>query len=196
MRKLLLQVQLSVDGYMADSQGKTDWMVWNWGEDWAWDDALRTYHTELTASVDCILLSRKMAEGGFIQHWVQMAEKQDNPQAGFAQKIADAQKVVFTNTLTTSAWEKTVLAKGNLSEEVTALKQTPGRNLMAYGGVAFAAALIQAGLVDEFHLILNPCALGSGLALFPERRPPLPLSLMKATPYPCGIVVAQFLSQP
>ncbi len=42
MRKLLLQVQMSVDGYMADVHGNTDWMVWNWGEEWNWNSELRT----------------------------------------------------------------------------------------------------------------------------------------------------------
>jgi dihydrofolate reductase len=193
MRKLLLQVQMSVDGYMADKNGNTDWMVWNWGDEWNWDDELRKYHNNLTASVDCILLSRKMAEEGFIHHWAMMAEKHDNPQFGFAKKITEAQKVVFTKTLNQSEWEHTVLAKGDLLEEVITLKKTPGRNIIAYGGATFASSLITSGLVDEFHLIMNPSALGSGLSLFNERRSPLNLSLMSSTSYTCGIVVLTYM---
>lgn len=66
MRKLTLEVQMSVDGYIAEKNGNTDWMVWNWGDEWNWDDELKKYHTDLTKSVDGILLSRKMAEAGFI----------------------------------------------------------------------------------------------------------------------------------
>ena len=195
MRKLILQVQMSVDGYMADKNGNTDWMVWNWGEEWNWDGELRTYHNDLTASVDCLLLSRKMAEEGFIHHWALMAEKHDNPQSGFAKKITEAQKVVFTKTLNQSAWEHTVLAKGDLIEEVNTLKKTPGRNIIAYGGATFASSLIQSGLVDEFHLIMNPSALGSGLSIFNERRSPLNLSLLHSTSYTGGIVVLQYMSK-
>ena len=195
MRKLILQVQMSVDGYMADINGNTDWMVWNWGEEWKWDGELRTYHNDLTASVDCILLSRKMAEEGFIQHWAMMAEKHDNPQSGFARKVTEAQKVVFTKTLNTSVWEHTVLAKGDLLEEVNTLKNTTGRNIIAYGGATFAASLIQSGLVDELHLIMNPSALGSGLSPFHERRSPLNLSFLHSTSYTCGIVVLQYMSK-
>src|SRR5882762_3327444 len=104
MKKLILEVQMSVDGYIADKNGKTDWMLWNWGDEWNWDIELRKYHNDITASVDCILLSRKMAEEGFIHHWANMAEKNDNPQYGFANKIKETYKVVFTKTLNKSEW--------------------------------------------------------------------------------------------
>jgi dihydrofolate reductase len=195
MRKLLLQVQMSVDGYIADKNGNTDWMVWNWGDEWNWDVELRKYHNDITASVDCILLSRKMAEEGFIHHWAMMAEKHDTPQSEFAKKIKEAHKVVFTKTLNTSAWENTVLAKGNLLEEVNTLKKTPVRNIIAYGGATFASSLIQSGLVDEFHLLMNPSALGSGLSLFNEIRSTLNLSLLHSTSSTCGIVVLQYMSK-
>ena len=51
-----------------DVDGKTDWMVWSWGEDWTWDEALRRRHIDLTTSSDCILLSRMMAEEEFVGH--------------------------------------------------------------------------------------------------------------------------------
>ena len=62
MRKLKLEMQVSLDGFALDVDGKTDWMLWNWGEDWTWDEALRRRHIDLTTSSDCILLSRMMAE--------------------------------------------------------------------------------------------------------------------------------------
>jgi dihydrofolate reductase len=195
VRKLLLQVQTSADGYMADKNGKTDWMLWNWGDDWSWDIELRKYHNEVTASADCILLSRKMAEEadeGFIQHWAVMAEKRENPQSGFAKNIRDAHKVVFTKTLKKTKWDNTVIATGNLVEEVNRLKNATGRNIIAYGGATFVSSLIKAGLVDEFHLIVNPCALGSGLAVFNGLDATLNLSRINSAAYPCGIVVLQY----
>ena len=62
MRKLKLQVQMSVDGYICGPNGEMDWMTWNW------DDKILAYVTELTDSVDTILLGRKMTDG-FIGHW-------------------------------------------------------------------------------------------------------------------------------
>jgi dihydrofolate reductase len=62
MRKLKLQVQISVDGFIELPNGEMDWLVWNW------DDKLKAYINELTNSVDTILLGRKMTEG-FVSHW-------------------------------------------------------------------------------------------------------------------------------
>jgi dihydrofolate reductase len=194
MRKLILQVQQTVDGFMADKNGKTDWMMWNWGDDWTWDIALQKYFNGVTASVDCVLLSRKMAEEGFIDHWSAMADKHDNPQSGFAHVIKLARKVVFTKTLTQSKWNNTVLARGDLREEVNALKKMPGGNIIAYGGAGFAASLIGSGLVDEYHFIINPAALGSGLSIFNGLGKTLNLSLINAASYSEGMMVLQYKS--
>ena len=62
MRKLKLQIQMSVDGYIAGVNGEMDWMVWDW------DQKLNQYVTDLSESVDCIVLGRKLAEV-FIPYW-------------------------------------------------------------------------------------------------------------------------------
>jgi hypothetical protein len=79
LRKLKLQVQMSVDGYIAGPNGEMDWLVWNW------DDKLKEYVNGLTESVDSILLGRKMAEG-FISHWSDVMTKLDHPDYAFAKK--------------------------------------------------------------------------------------------------------------
>lgn len=192
MRKLILQVQQSVDGFMANKNGETDWMTWNWGEAWTWDIALQKYFNATTSSVDCVLLSRKMAVEGFIDHWAAMAGKHDNPQSGFAHVIKLASKVVFTKTLTQSKWDNTVLAKGDLKQEVNTLKKSAGGNMIAYGGAGFASSLIKTGLVDEYHFIVNPAALGSGLSIFKGLGKTLNLSLLDATPYKGGMAVLKY----
>jgi dihydrofolate reductase len=194
MRKLKLQVQISVDGYIADANGKTDWMIWNWGDEWTWDGELRKYHNNVIASVDCILLSRKMVEGSsFIQHWATMAEKKDNPQSGFANHIRKTHKVVFTKTLKKSEWDNTVLAKGDLADEINKLKNQNGKDIIVYGGATFVSSLIKAELVDEFHLLVNPAALGNGMTIFKELDSKLNLTLVKSKSYDCGIVVLEYV---
>lgn len=195
MRKLKLQVQVSVDGYIADANGKTDWMVWNWGPEWTWDTALRSYFIGLKDTVDCVLLSRKMAEEGFIAHWAKTAEDAGNPQYPFAKKIADAQKVVFSKTLTRSVWANTSMAGGDLSTEVNNLKKQDGKDIIVYGGATFASSLIEAGLIDEFHLFVNPAILGNGRSIFKSPVDKPALSLMSAKSYDCGVAVLVYAHQ-
>jgi dihydrofolate reductase len=197
MRKLKLQVQMSVDGYIADVNGKADWMIWNWSPEWTWDDALRKYFIDLKQSVDCVLLSRKMAVEGFIGHWARVAENPNDPQAAFARKITSARKIVFTKTLDESApaaygWNNTAIANGDLVSEINKLKSQEGKDIIVYGGASFVSSLIKAGLIDEYHLFINPTVLGDGMPIFEELDSKLNLTFVDARPYDCGVTVLNY----
>ncbi len=185
MRKLKVQVQLSVDGFMAGPGGEMDWLAW------AWDDDLKKYVTALTEPVDCIVLGRKLAQG-FIPHWAGVAANPDDPEQVAGIKFTDTPKVVFTKTLDQSAWANTVLAKGDLADEIARLKQQEGQDIIAYGGADFVSALVKHGLVDEFHLFVNPTAIGTGLSIFSQLDSKQALTLVQATPFACGIVVLHY----
>ena len=117
MRKLKLQVQMTIDGFIAGPNGEMDWMSFNW------DDELNQYVDEITETVDCIILGRKLAEG-FVPHWANVADNPDNPEYASGKKFIETQKVVFTKTLDNSTWENTTLAKGEIFDEVTKIKKT------------------------------------------------------------------------
>jgi dihydrofolate reductase len=185
MRKLKLQVQMTVDGYIAGSNGALDFMVWDW------DDELQQYVTALTETVDCIVLGRKLAEG-FIPHWASVAANPNDPEHSAGVKFTETHKVVFTKTLAESAWENTVLAKGSLVDEITKLKKQAGQDIIAYGGATFVSALIHHGLIDEFHLFINPTAIGNGMAIFKELERKQNLTLVKASSFDCGVVVLHY----
>ena len=188
MRKLKLQIQMSIDGYIAGPNGEMDWMVWNW------DEALKQYVKDITEPVDCIVLGRKLAEG-FIPYWA------SNPELEGADKMNNTDKVVFTQTLNNSdpiitGWNNTVLAKGDLVEEINMLKSQTGKDIIAYGGANFVSALIKQGLVDEFHLFINPTILGDGMAIFKALESKQNLALVKSTSFKCGIVILNYESKP
>lgn len=176
MRKLKLQVQMTVDGYIAGPNGEMDWTIRDW------DGALKRYVTDLTEPVDCIVLGRKLAQG-FIPYWAA------NPQQEGAAIFNNTPKVVFTKTLDQSEWDNTTLATGGLVEEITNLKKQAGKDIIAYGGATFVSALIKHGLIDEFHLFINPTALGHGLTIFTELDSRQNLTLKQSTAFSCGIVV-------
>lgn len=179
MRKLKLQVQMSVDGYIAGTNGEMDWMVWDW------DAELKKYVKELTDSVDCIILGRKLAQG-FIPYWA------SHPEEDGADIFNGTKKVVFTKTLDVSEWDDTVLAKGGLVDEITKLKKQDGKDLIAYGGANFVSALIQQGLIDELHLFINPTDIGNGMPIFKELDNKQNLTLVKSISFDCGIVVLHY----
>lgn len=179
MRKLKLQVQISVDGFIAGPNGEMDWMAWNW------DDKLKEYVGGLIENTDCIILGRKLAEG-FIPYWAA------NPEQEGAAFMNNTHKVVFTKILEKSDWDNTDLVKGNLTEEITNLKQQQGGDIIVYGGASFVSGLIKEGLIDEYHLFVNPTAIGNGLHVFKELNAIQPLNLVKATGFDCGIVVLNY----
>ncbi len=193
MRKLILQMQMSVDGYVVAANPGLDWQVWDWGHRWPWDQQLKNDFNAIFDSIDGILLSRKMAEEGYLDHWGKAAGNfPADPHYAFAKKIVDANKVVITDKLKESSWDRTVVAKGGLVKEVSALKRRPGRDLIAFGGVGFASSLVAAGLVDEFQFFVNPSAVGDGRSIFNNPREGLKLKLLQSTSYHCGIVVNRY----
>ncbi len=191
MRKLILQMQMSVDGFVG-ADADHDWQVWGWGGDNRWDEALKRDFNTYIRSVETILLSRKMVEEGYLSHWGNAAKRYpQDPFYAFAQRIIDVQKVVLTDRLGESRWERTVVRSGDLPHEVGALKAEGGGNIAVFGGAGFASALIAAGLVDELQFYINPAALGGGTRIFDQagfRR----LCLLGSKAYECGMVVNRY----
>jgi dihydrofolate reductase len=185
MRKLKLQVQISVDGFVAGPNGEMDWITFDW------DEEINQYVQAITDPVGCIVLGRKLAEG-FIPHWASVAADRDHPEFAAGQKFSETPKVVFTRTLDRSPWANTVLAKGDLVDEITRLKDQAGGDIIAYGGASFVSALIQHGLIDEYHLFVNPVALGEGMPIFKALNGSRPLVLETSKSFPCGIVLVRY----
>ena len=179
MRKFKLQVQTTVDGYMAGPNGEMDWMTLPWTDD------LNTYVDALSEKVDCIVLGRKLAEG-FIPAWAAGPEGED--QASIDQ-MNNTPKVVVSNTLTESPWDNVVVAGGDVAEIVNKLKAQPGGDMIAYGGGTLVSSLIAKGLLDELHLFVNPAAIGAGMPVFPNVGHHQQLRLVAARPFDCGITV-------
>jgi dihydrofolate reductase len=182
MKKLKLQVQISVDGYIAGPNGEMDWLTWNL------DDELKQYITELTDSVDTMLLGRKLAEG-FIPYWENVITHPEDPQYDFGKKMIDTPKVVFTKTLNKSAWNNTNVATGDITKEVEQLKNKSGKDIIVYGGAEFVAGLIKHNLIDEYHLFVNPAIIGEGLSIYNLVEQRMKLKLVKAIPFTCGVAV-------
>jgi|SRR5579859_3845321 len=183
MRKLKLQMQMSLDGYVARPNGDLDWMTRDQ------DDQLMQFINSLIDSSDTILLGRKMTDG-FVSHWENAVTT--NPDTPFARKMVDIPKVVFTRTLDKSAWKNTTLVKGKIAEEIANLKKQNGRDIIVYGGAGFASSLIKEGLIDEYHFFVNPTAIGNGMIIFDSLERTQKFSVIESRFYSCGITVLSY----
>ncbi len=185
MRKLKLQVQTTIDGYIAGPNGEMDFMEWNW------DDELKKFVGQLTDPVDCIVLGRKLAEG-FIPYWAEVAADPNHPEMEAGKKFTETQKLVFSKTLTESKWPNTRVSNADLATEIKQLKKQDGKDMIAYGGAAFVSALLADNLVDELNLLVNPTAIGSGLTIFKNEKGKLDFTLVQSKAFACGIVLLQY----
>jgi len=185
MRKLKLQVQMSIDGFVGGPNGELDWMTWNW------DDELKNFVTELTDPIDTVILGKNMSDG-FIKHWENVSKSPDDPNYSAGVKFTEVPKVVFSNTLKESTWKNTTLASGDLTEEVNKLKAIEGNYIMVYGGASFVSSLIDAQLIDDYYLFINPVLVGKGLRIFSETPKKVDLKLVESKKYNCGITVLHY----
>ena len=179
MRKLKLQMQVTVDGCVAGPEGQLDWMTFDM------DPGLLAFINHLTDTSDTILLGRKMTDG-FIKYWEHVVTQKDSPEYGFALKMVGLPKVVFSKTLPRVEGKNVRVENGDLADAVKQLKGQAGKDIIVYGGATFVSSLIEHGLIDEMNFFVNPVAIGRGLQVFKAKSP---LKLTASTAYPSGIVV-------
>src|SRR6266496_6239558 len=125
-----------------------------------------------------------------------MAEFWPYSDDAYATPMNNIPKVVFSKTLDHADWPDSRIAGGDLADEITALKRETGKDMMAWGGAAFAQSLSRLRLVDEYRLILQPVALGEGLPLFKNLGAPLNLELVDAQTYNTGAALHVYRPAP
>jgi len=185
LRKLKLQVQMSIDGCIAGPNGEMDWMVG------LSDDKHIKYAYELMESIDTILLGRKMTDV-FISYWSDVINKPDDPWHAFAKKMIETPKVVFTKTLDKSKWINTEIATGDITDEIIKLKNRNGKDMVVYGGASFDSSLIKLGLIDEFLLFINPVTIGNGKTIFKDLNGIQKFNLIKTIAFDSGKVLLHY----
>lgn len=181
MRKLKLQMQITLDGYVAGPNGELDWMAFGW------DEKTANRVNELTDSSDTILLGRKMTDE-FINYWTKVLDNPESEEYSFAKKMIDIPKVVFSKTVKESRWINTTVANGDLVEEIENLKNSDGKDILVYGGATFVGSLIKNNLIDEYHFFVNPVAVGKGMSIFGDAYEKLKLKLIKSESFASGEV--------
>jgi dihydrofolate reductase len=156
MAKLIYSSITSLDGYVADEDGKFDWAEP--------DEEVHRFFNDLERPVGTYLYGRRMYE--VMVAWETVTDQPPVIQ-DFAEMWRAADKVVYSRTLEKASSARTRLERDFDPEAVRQLKAQAGRDITV-GGPELAAQAIRAGLVDEYHLFLAPVVVGGGRPFLPD----------------------------
>ena len=186
MRKLILAMQISLDGFVVGENNDMHWIATDTPE--IWDDLF-----EMLEDVDLFLLGRGMY-AGYRDYWkkaLQVTGFSEN-EVKYARLAETAPHLVFSSTLKDAQWENTRIINGDVVEEVRKIKEQPGRSIYVVGGARFASTMIEAGLVDEYRITVNPIIVGRGKSLFQNITQQRKLSLLDIRQMPGGVLVVRY----
>lgn len=210
MRKLVLKMSISLDGFVCGPNGEIDWIFRSsddkavaWEVDMLWQAGLhimgsRTFHdmaaywpgsTEPFAPPMNDIPKAAFSRKGIVSGEAPTTKAFDD----FA-KVRD--ELGFESASPSAAvmesWTDAEIFTGDLASEIAALKARPGKEILAHGGAGFAQSLVKTGLIDEYRLPVHPVVLGSGLPIFSQLAAPLDLHLIELVQFPAGVVAKTY----
>lgn len=161
MRKLIISMNVTLDGYLSGPHCELDWHFKYWNSEMG-DELCKQL-----AKADTILLGRITYEA-MAKYWPsKLADPLCRGEGfAFANMINSYKKIVFSKKITSAEWNNSKLVTGNVRDEISKLKNMPGKNIIVYGSGILADALIKSGMVDEYQLWQHPVILGNGKRLF------------------------------
>ena len=177
MRKLIVSNLMSLDGFFEGLNHELDWFVR--------DEEFFAYAREMLRAVDTIIFGRVTYQH-MAAYWPSAAKDE----------IADAMnhlpKIVFSKTLDKAEWNNSRLVKADAAEEISKLKQQPGKDMVILGSAMLASALLQKGLIDEYRVILTPILIGAGYPLFKGIHSRIRLKLTRTKLLSSGVAVLYY----
>lgn len=186
MRRVVLWIGMSIDGYTSGPDEQLDWLVPHV------TPQANAYFKKMRERSDTILVGRVNYEG-YQSYWPPV---KDDPKASrddveISRWLEDVEKVVFSRTLRQVNWKNARLAKGSAAEEVAALKRAQGKDIIIQNSTRLTQTLLAAGLVDELDIMVAPAVVGGGRALF-AGVPRLDLGPAELTRFDDGTFVARY----
>lgn len=171
MRKIILGLAVSLDGFIEGPNGEFDWCFTD--QDYGLSDFFKR--------IDAVFYGRKS---------FQLSEQMSAGGDGIP-GMPQMKEYVFSNTLT-KIKEGAVIVSGDTKEEVEKIKQEPGKDIWLFGGASLTSSLMNLGLVDEIWLSIHPILLGSGKPLFTGISNRIPLQLLESKTYETGLVSVKY----
>jgi dihydrofolate reductase len=181
MRKLVLFMHVSLDGFAADANSGLGWI--------SYDSELQQYADGIVATVGSPVYGRLTYEL-MAGYWPAVLDDPDESEhsKAHAQWVDNAAKIVFSKTMKKADWNNTIVINDNIAEEINKLKQQSGKDLVIFGSPGLAHSFMELDLIDEYQLTLNPVLLGTGIPAFQHIKNKTNLKLVKSTALNNGVV--------
>lgn len=188
MRKLVLSTHVTLDGFASGPDGELDWHFSHW------NDEMEEAVAEQLSTVDTILVGRVTYEA-MADYWPAAAANPEGRRKDiqFAEWMNRVAKIVFSSKLSpfnveSMHWNNTRLIKGDIVENIEALKKERGRDMIIWGGVSIIQTFIKLGIVDEYNIWIAPVILGEGKPLFSDPAA-LELELIRTKTFRSGVTL-------
>ncbi|HKB45680.1 MAG TPA: dihydrofolate reductase family protein [Chitinophagaceae bacterium] len=185
MRKIVLFMHTSLDGFVAGPNGEMDWINV--------DDDMFEYAGMRTNEADTALYGRvtyQMMEA----YWPTAADqpaasKHDIEHSRWYSKVA---KIVLSKTMRGADLPNTTIISDNAANEISKIKQQPGKEIIIFGSPAAAHSLMSENLIDDYWLFVNPILLGQGIPLFNNIKNTVKLKLAATNVFSSGVVCLHY----
>ena len=187
MRKLIVSMNMTLDGFLSGPSCELDWHFESWSNDMAASLAMQL------ARADTILLGR-VTYTAMAAYWTARALDTTCPREdiAFVDMMNSYSKVVVSSTPTLPRWGPTTLRNGDLKTEITKLKGEKGGDILLYGSGKLVSSLTSLRLVDEYQLWIHPIAIGKGKLLFQNLPANLPLHPVSKETFTSGVVLLTY----
>ncbi|MEO7960848.1 MAG: dihydrofolate reductase family protein [Ginsengibacter sp.] len=190
MRKVIVSLNTTLDGFMSGPHCELDWHFKYWTPDMG--DALCTQ----LSRADTILLGR-ITFNAMAAYWPAkiMDTSSSREDIAFANMMNCCEKIVFSKTLSNVSWSNSRIATRSLAAEIKSLKGAPGRDIIVYGSGKLIASLVKNQLPDEYQVWVHPVFLGRGKPFFECFTQTLQLKLLHKQAFTSGVVLLTYHSE-
>lgn len=186
MRKLVLVVHISLDGFVAGPNGELD------GFD-AGEENLQ-FVCGLTEDADAALFGRISYQ--LLNSYWPTAKDLANASPGqvaYSEWYNRARKIVVSRTLANQNLNDTTIIHENAADEIAAIKDQAGKNILIFGSPSVAQLLMQHGLIDDYWIFVNPSFFAHGIPLFKELTDPIQLKLLSSNQFANGEIAMNYI---
>lgn len=200
MRKVILKMSVSVDGFVAGPDGDASWIfdtiddgTTAWEMETLWNAGVHIMGNRTFADMSAYWPTSDEPYAAPMNEIPKVVFSRKGAAAATTSSLEDAWRYRREHGLrdlppNLQSWTEARVVTGDLADEIRRLTEEPGKPILAHGGASFAQSLVQAGLIDEYRLLVHPVAVGSGLPLFPPLAEPLYLQLVEMTSFPAGAI--------